>query len=375
MARVSTTPGNTTVRVLDAGLVGPIGPAGPQGNQGNQGPEGPTGFQGPQGSTGPASNLSGPQGAQGSAGPASNAIGPQGTPGSQGALGPQGAEGPTGSQGSQGSTGPSGNAIPAAYSGSLVVVSPNGTKYQIAVSDAGSLSTVSFPGGIVVSSLLANMDASNTDSYPGTGLVWYDLTSNDNDAEIDSGITFSSTDGGIFEWSSANEAISFTDASSISSFSLGNNAPLTIQMWVYLTDNDNVTLLDKQGGSPIKGYAVTARTMGSDNRLSLSYDGYGVNNTNSGLIENGWQLLTFIFKDTQPNGFVAFEAYVNTTSVWTTGLNPITSWAVETSALDIGIHTLSAWGGKLGAMYVYDGELSASDIEDNYNATKTRFGL
>ena len=113
MARVSTTPGNTTVKVFDVGIAGP---AGPQGNQGNQG------------SIGAGSNVAGPQGNQGIGGP----------------QGFQGSDGPTGFQGPQGSQGPT-TPIAAVYSGSLVVTSPNGSEFQIIVDNTGLLSTISYP--------------------------------------------------------------------------------------------------------------------------------------------------------------------------------------------------------------------------------------
>ncbi len=118
MARVSTTPGNTTVKVFDVGIAGPAGPAGPQGNQGNQG----------------------------SIGADSNVVGPQGN---QGIGGPQGSDGPIGFQGPQGSIGPIGSSssLPAAYSGSLIVVSPSGSQFLIVVDESGNLSTLSYPTG------------------------------------------------------------------------------------------------------------------------------------------------------------------------------------------------------------------------------------
>ena len=46
------------------------------------------------------------------------------------------------------------------------------------------------------------LDASNENSYSGSGSNWYDLTSNGNDGVI-SGTTFSNDGGGSFEFGSS----------------------------------------------------------------------------------------------------------------------------------------------------------------------------
>jgi hypothetical protein len=299
----------------------------------------------------------------------------------------------TGSSGTSGTSGVSGDAGTSGTSGvsnsnatGLTLTSPSGIFYEVVVDDAGNLSTNnvgtsgtsgSSPSGINLTGLIAHLDASASNSYPGTGTTWTDLTGNGHNAELQGFATppYSTDNGGIFAWpidATSNENIGFPN--SASTFSLGNTAPLTIQMWMYIPDNGSPTLLDKYGST---GYQLSVNVNSSNNYFGLSYDGYGVSNIggNPAVNKNAWNFLTFIFKDTQPNGNVAFDAYTNDTLTWSTALNPITSWATESSNLQIGLQTPQEWYGKIGSIFFYNRELSSTEIADNFNSTKTRFGV
>ena len=69
---------------------------------------------------------------------------------------------------------------------------------------------------------MADLNASNSSSYPGTGTDWFDLTSNNNDGTLNAGngtLTYGTTDGGEFDLTSgnlSNTRIVFSDNSDIS---------------------------------------------------------------------------------------------------------------------------------------------------------------
>jgi len=48
-----------------------------------------------------------------------------------------------------------------------------------------------YTGGIVTNGLVLNLDAAKTDSYPGTGTTWRDLSGNNNNGTLTNGPTFS----------------------------------------------------------------------------------------------------------------------------------------------------------------------------------------
>jgi hypothetical protein len=77
------------------------------------------------------------------------------------------------------------------------------------------------PAGMVL-----YLDAGLTDSYPGSGSTWYDLSGNGNHGTIN-GAAYSSSQGGVFEFDGINDNISF---SSVSNIPIGNE-PYTISVW------------------------------------------------------------------------------------------------------------------------------------------------
>ena len=50
-------------------------------------------------------------------------------------------------------------------------------------------------GNITLNNLICFLDASDTNSYPGTGSVWYDLSGRNNHFNIIGNITWDSTNG------------------------------------------------------------------------------------------------------------------------------------------------------------------------------------
>ena len=74
--------------------------------------------------------------------------------------------------------------------------------------------TIQLISDIVTSGLMIYLDASNENSYSGSGSNWYDLTSNGNDGVI-SGTTFSNDGGGSFEFGSSSDYVQIGDDPSL----------------------------------------------------------------------------------------------------------------------------------------------------------------
>ena len=58
---------------------------------------------------------------------------------------------------------------------------------------------------IVTNGLVLHVDASNSNSYAGTGTSWYDLTGNVNDLRLTNGPVFTGANGGIFTFDGTND--------------------------------------------------------------------------------------------------------------------------------------------------------------------------
>ncbi len=233
------------------------------------------------------------------------------------------------------------------------------------------------PSGIVTDNLFMHLDASNASSYPGSGTTWTDLTDNGNDGTI-SGATWSSTDGGIFDFDGSNDTVQVAHNSSLS---LSTSVQRTVQVWVKF---DALPGLDQQ--VPVFG------------KLSSSYafDGYW-----SGLFSNGgvvrcttngaavqrisnstltvsidtWYLYTFISQITSTSNTT--KVYINETEYITAahGSDSYTeSNPFYLGYIGAGVGSLYL-NGKIGACYFYTDGLSAAEVSQNFDATKSRYGV
>jgi hypothetical protein len=216
---------------------------------------------------------------------------------------------------------------------------------------------------IVTRGLIVHLDASAIDSYPQTGTTWYDISTNTNNGTLNNGPTFNSANSGSIVLDGTDDDISFGNILSINTF--------TLSLWVYpgATQTTYADILDNnhRGGTSF----VCQQNFSNTNQYSF---GVGDNSSGSGtslftLTANTWTLLTF----TNQN---QVKGYING-SLFSTG-------AVCGNVYYTGIETfrLGEWGGggrnwngRYGNFMAYDRALAASEVLQNYNVQKSRFGL
>ena len=233
--------------------------------------------------------------------------------------------------------------------------------------------TPSSAGGIITSNLVMELEGS---SY--TSGTWTDESGNGNNATIN-GATWSSTDGGIFDFNGSSNTISIAHNSNLSLTTTGQK---TIQVWVKF---DTLPALNTQG-QPVFGKLSS----------SFGFDGYwGGLFSNTGTVRcvtNGaatqrvststltittgtWYLYTFISQITSTSNTT--KVYINETEYITTAHGSDT--ISETNPLYLGFIGTGVSSpyldGKIGACYFYTTGLSVANISTNFNATKSRYGL
>lgn len=233
---------------------------------------------------------------------------------------------------------------------------------------------------LLTDDLILHLDASNPSSYPGSGSVWTDLSASGYDFTI-LGASWSSTDGGQFNFDGINDRIYVSHKSALS---LNTTNQKTVQVWVKLdslgpTSTSQVPIFGKLSASyQYDGYwagiygnagAVRCTTNGAARQTISTSSSPNLVTTNQ------WFLFTFISQITSAANTT--KVYVNTTE-FLTGAHGSDNIAEENifylGFIGSGVNSLYL-DGKIGACYFYNKGLSASEISDNFNATKTRYGL
>jgi hypothetical protein len=210
---------------------------------------------------------------------------------------------------------------------------------------------------IITDGLVLALDAANPKSYPGSGTVWKDLSGNSNNGTLVNGVGYNSGNGGSLVFDGVDDYGSTSQVGSTSSFSyevfLRPTQVTKDQMYI--------------GYAAIGAHYV--RISSSRAFLSVSAGGQKTLTHSETLVNNQVYHIVSIY-----NG-VQLKIYVN---------NNLTLGAVINQ-------TLAGWGtdrigrwrdadqrsfvGDIYCLRAYDRELTAQEIQQNYNATKARYNL
>jgi hypothetical protein len=235
---------------------------------------------------------------------------------------------------------------------------------------------------IVADGLVLYLDAGSPNSYrTGFGTTWKDISGFGYNGTLTNGPTFSSANGGSFVFDGTDDYAQFTNPSNLQAQNL------TISLWVNPASATNVitSLIDYDHASlPVQGWVIQSEDATSNRYYYFAYydgtkyepatgigAGKGVQLTNS-----TWQNLTFTKSGTSVLG------YLNGTQTFTSTAGNATISYLPSRNLRIAnvISTASGVGnrsynGQVSTTQIYNKALSASEVLQNYNATKTRFGL
>jgi hypothetical protein len=208
---------------------------------------------------------------------------------------------------------------------------------------------------IVTDNLVVSLDASNTDSYPGTGTTWTNLVDN-TEYTISNG-AFDSSNGGSIVF---NGTSTFVDIGA----PLDNGTNFTKEAWV----NANIV-------TAARNILSSASNVFWNNGSTLSGGVGGQFSlvTSTDFPASVWRHVVLTFDDVNNT----MRLYINGTQVSeNTGVTQNYVSEIER----IGAHFFSGnpvsfWNGKIAEVRVYSEALAAHDVLSNYDNTKTRFGL
>jgi hypothetical protein len=234
---------------------------------------------------------------------------------------------------------------------------------------------------IVNKNLVFYVDGGDTNSYPGSGTTWYDISGNGNNATLYNSPSFSSSDGGgSFNFNGSNQYVQ----ANVNSTILDGDPNFTIEFFVKRT----ATLVGTtaaywglgQGGT--QGYAVQGWTP-TDNRIHMDlWDSSRVDS------QVDYPLNTYVHVVWSKTGTgispSTVSCYVNgvlANSISGRGQTSGPNYPTSTSGNGISIGRIAGnydgyYGAcKIGLFRVYSRGLTGGEVLQNYYAQKSRFGL
>ena len=209
---------------------------------------------------------------------------------------------------------------------------------------------------------------------PGTGTIWTDFSNNGNSGTLTNGPTYSSANGGSFVFDGSNDYIS------VPSYIQSPNTQLTLNLWTKPNSTTQATtLMSKWGSSSQSNFSWL---------LFLNWFGSG---------------LYFLVGDASGNSYTAHSiphnlstsSYINYTITYNSGLvnmymngnlissssSAYTTLKTVTTPITIGADwdggsvdtLLRFYNGNIAQVSIYNRALSAAEVQQNYNATKSRY--
>ena len=269
---------------------------------------------------------------------------------------------------------------------------------KTAYSHMMSYSSYSSGGGgggdnIVTDNMVVYLDAGNNSSYSGSGTSWNDVSGNGNNFTLVNGPTYSSSDGGAIVFDGANDfARSATNASF---FAFGTSNDYSYGVWAKMdSTGDTESLLScgtSDGGLTQNSFQLDFE--GTNTRIRhLFRDGSnnqkvflpGNADDAVALVGTDW-FYVMVVNDRSEN---ELKIYVNSTLLTTGDSSSIYGTATNvhnfanntdtTGEFKIGVNRGSNAfiDGRVAQVHIYKGKaLTASEVLQNYNASKSRYGL
>jgi hypothetical protein len=230
---------------------------------------------------------------------------------------------------------------------------------------------------IVTDGLVLCLDAADRNSYPGSGSVWYNLAQNNRHYNKYGSVPFLEECGGCWDFTSLSTGTSYSSPLGFTSsggLPFSSTSSFTISTWLLVAN----TSTGQTGLFSNAGSANGVR-FGPNNRGI--YVGIGPGWTETTLASNSynaneWVMITVVY-DRQgllSSGSPRLVVYINGEYKQYANLSAQTSMTTGTANLVRGT-CCTRFIGKLANFSVYDTALTGSQVSQNYNATKGRFGL
>lgn len=216
--------------------------------------------------------------------------------------------------------------------------------------------------GLVTNGLTMWLDANNPASYSGSGTTWADLSGNGADQTLVGAPTYTAGSPSFFSFDG------FTQYSTGSTFVLPPNT-YTKMVWFQMTLGADNNLVSSDTGGHYMFFSNTS-TLWAGNANITPYAGGGAFGSSTAFNSATWYCATVVFSDPQ------ISLYVNGAL---DQFDPTYSSSGHTGDGSTNLACFSPGGnllnGSIAEVYCYGRALSASEIQQNFNATRSRYGV
>lgn len=222
-------------------------------------------------------------------------------------------------------------------------------------------------GNYVTSNLVYFLDAGNSSSYPGSGSTWTDLMGTGKNMTLYNSPAYSSANGGYLTFvpASSQYAECTTSLTYMSNYSL--------EVWHYYTtySGTNPCIVTEifPGTTSRIAYCLGNASLTMPILQNAFYTGGWQATSGWVPTANAWYQIVGTYDGAN------LRLYVNNSNIITTANTSVVQSNTAGFRLMRRWDNADYWGGRLGIYRVYNRALTAVEVSQNFNASRSRFGL
>jgi hypothetical protein len=223
----------------------------------------------------------------------------------------------------------------------------------------------------ITDGLVLCLDAANPKSYPGSGTTWTDLSGNGNNGTLVNGVGYDSGNLGSLVFDGVNDYVDCGFASSV------RTSSVSYESWIkFSVSQSQKTIMgihkDGTGGCSIGIHDSFA------NRIKFHTNSIGANNGNgilgtNQLNDNIWHYVVGTYENSTSTMKLYVDGILDVTLI-----GPATPVYPSDRNLNIGRWTGAGtqyFNGNISNCKIYNRALTPQEIQQNYNATKSRYNF
>lgn len=225
--------------------------------------------------------------------------------------------------------------------------------------NAGIAKTLNY-SSIVTRGLTNHFDAGAVDSYPETGTIWTDRATPSYSGSLTNGPTFSTSNGGSILFDGTNDRVATN---------LFPSGVRTYMIWIKYNSATGTGGYQLTGTQQGNAYTYTGRQ--DSNGYIYTYAGSGGNGGQSSYVLNvgTWYYQGFTLASNGDIGVYVNGSLIETKTGNGLGGTPTNEFAIGA------VNSYHFVNGNIAAVHLYNRVLDVTEISQNYNAQKSRFGL
>jgi hypothetical protein len=215
---------------------------------------------------------------------------------------------------------------------------------------------------IVTDGLIFAIDAGSERSYPGSGTTATDLAGT-NTVALVNGVSYNPNQGGKWGFDGIDDQIVLNSGTAL----VVND--FTITQWIQFpasTSKMSIGGGNYQGGSSYKGYIWYRSTQG-EIRVTMDNETGAIFNVAESVYCNKWSQITA----TRNGG--TYKLYIDGVQVNVTRTGSTNDFSIRT--IGWSFSNSYAFSGNISNTLIYNTDLTAAQVLQNFNAQKSRFGL